>query len=152
MEVDEEGDVVEDWEMWDVEEEEWEEEDWEEEEWEEEEWDEEEEEEGEEVSSGPLTPSHSHMLTKAGKRKGPPLLLPGPLSPLQKGRRHQLLQKRVVRRSNPLQKGQVRHNPLKKVMVMHQQPLAKGKKSQPLEKGLCQSRQHHHLHLAKGGR
>lgn len=35
---------------------------------------------------------------------------------------------------------------------MHQQPLAKGKKSQPLEKGLCQSRQHHHLHLAKGGR
>ena len=28
MEVDEEGDVVEDWEMWDVEEEEWEEEEW----------------------------------------------------------------------------------------------------------------------------
>ena len=38
MEVDEEGDVVEDWEMWDVEE------GWEEEEREEEEWDEEEEE------------------------------------------------------------------------------------------------------------
>ena len=56
MEVDEEGDV-EDWEMWDVEEEEWEEEDWEEEEWEEEEWDEEEEEE--QLSSGPPSSSSS---------------------------------------------------------------------------------------------
>ena len=75
-----------------------------------------------------------------------------PSKRLAKGQEAPALAKRVVRRSNPLQKGQVRHNPLKKGMVMHQQPLAKGKKSQPLEKGLCQSRQHHHLHLAKGGR
>ena len=74
-----------------------------------------------------------------------------PSKPLAKGQEAPALAKEGDEEQS-LAKGAGQAQSLEKGVVMHQQPLAKGKKSQPLEKGLCQSRQHHHLHLAKGGR